>query len=93
MMHEKKGESLLTLLEFCEEITRLGFHVMFKNIDYQPIVSIWIPAEEGNHLIPLGHVNQNQTDYFIRYNDAWKAMSFEKQKQIVRLMKAFCVYK
>ncbi|MDN6731721.1 MAG: hypothetical protein L0L39_06020 [Atopostipes suicloacalis] len=83
----------MNIVAFCEEITRLGFYLFFKRIENAAVILIWIKSTNDNSLIPLAHVRQDRTDYAIYYNDAWKAMDFEKQKKLIQLMKAYSIYK
>ena len=73
----------MDISEFSTEVVNLGFFVKYKNIDGRHIIIIWTKAQNEDHLVPLGHVYQDKTDFFIRYNDPWKAMDFELQKKLV----------
>lgn len=89
----QKGAIGMTIEKVCQEIRELGFHVSFKKIDHQAVILIGLQSASGNHVKPFAHFNQNQTDYFIHYNNTWKSLDFESQKQLVYLMKTFSIYK
>lgn len=80
----------MDISEFSSKVIDLGFFVKYKNVDGRFIIIIWKKVPNEDYLVPLGHVYQDKTDFFIRYNKAWKAMDFELQKKLVCLMKEFC---
>lgn len=83
----------MDLSEFSEKMVKLGFYVKVKTIETGPILIIWTRPEGADYLLPLGHVKQDKTGFFITYKSAWKALDFSLQLQLLELMNMFSTYK
>lgn len=83
----------MNVSEFSGKVIELGFYVKFKTTRTGPIIIIWTRPEGEDYLLPLGHVTEDKTDFFITYRSAWKALDFALQLELMELMKTFSTYK